>query len=101
MHEYGHTFDSRKMGPMYLFTIGIPSAKSAKDSEEINNQYTHSWYWTELRANRGAQKYFGKHYGIDWSPYENFVESEYYYPIERPVPQLLQKGYLNWYYSNY
>ena len=101
MHEYGHTFDSRKYGPSYLFAIGIPSAKSAINSEKINKRYTHSWYWSELRANRAAKNYFNKHYGIDWSAFENFVESEDYYPIERPVSQLLQKDYLEWYYSNY
>ena len=58
MHEYGHTFDSREMGPMYLFTIGIPSAKSAANNESIkvNSIWTttHLLYWTEQRASMDA-----------------------------------------------
>ena len=100
MHEYGHTFDSREAGPAYLFTIGIPSLRSALNSEKVNERRTHSWNWTELRANEAAKKYFGKYYAIDWSEYENFVESKYYYPTVRPLPQMLQENYLEWYYLN-
>src|SRR5690606_24824652 len=55
MHEYGHTFDSQIYGLSYLFAIGIPSSEGAK--------------WTEVRANRHAARYFGKHYGVDWTPF--------------------------------
>ncbi|MBR4593789.1 MAG: VCBS repeat-containing protein [Bacteroidaceae bacterium] len=96
MHEYGHTFDSREMGPMYLFTIGIPSAKSAKNSS-IDNGFNHDWYWTELRANRAAKKYFGRYYGVDWSQYETEVESKYYYPVVSPTQEMIDKriNYIN------
>lgn len=56
MHEYGHTFDSRIFGPLYLFGVGLPSAAGAE--------------WTELRANSHAGRYFGKHFGIDWTIYD-------------------------------
>ena len=55
MHEYGHTFDSRKNGPFYYFSIGIPSSNGAT--------------WTEVRANRFAAEYFGKRFGVDWTPF--------------------------------
>jgi RHS repeat-associated protein len=42
-HEYGHTFDSKLYGLSYLLTIGISSAANAE--------------WTEIRANRWANKY--------------------------------------------
>jgi len=100
MHEYGHTFDSRKYGPAYLFEIGIPSAISAKNTIVINKRQTHRWYWTELRANQAAKDYFGRYYGVDWSQYENFVESNHYYPTDKPLPQFLRDDYLEWYYQN-
>ena len=93
MHEYGHTFDSRKYGPAYLFEIGIPSAISAKNTIVINKRQTHRWYWTELRANQAAKDYFGRYYGVDWSQYENFVESNHYYPTDKPLPQFLRDDY--------
>ncbi len=43
-HEYGHTFDSHRWGPLYLFGVGIPSAAGAQ--------------WTEDRANNLARAYF-------------------------------------------
>jgi hypothetical protein len=71
MHEYGHTIDSRAFGLSYLFAIGIPSAISASKSKAIvgdpNGLWTHDVFWTELRANRRAEKYFRKHYGVNWS----------------------------------
>lgn len=71
MHEYGHTVDSRAFGLSYLFAIGLPSLISAKGSSIIpgknpNNLTSHDVYWTEIRANRRAAKYFGKHYNVNW-----------------------------------
>lgn len=56
MHEYGHQTDSRIFGPLYLFAVGIPSAAGAE--------------WTEIRANRFGARYFGREYGVDWTPFE-------------------------------
>ena len=79
MHEYGHTFDSRIYGLSYLFAIGIPSLFSAKNSElivkrdaegnnlNLNGLWTHDVFWTEMRANKHAAKYFRKYYGVEWS----------------------------------
>jgi hypothetical protein len=74
MHEYGHIIDSRAFGLSYLFAIGIPSIISAGNSKQADGYddgvSTHDFYWTEMRANRNAKKYFGKHYGVDWDkPY--------------------------------
>ena len=55
-HEYGHTFDSRLFGPLYLPVVGISSAATQG--------------WTENRANRLANKYGKRHgYWDDW-PYD-------------------------------
>ena len=63
MHEFGHTADSRRFGPLYLFVIGIPSLVNAM------GKGNHSVFWTEIRANRHAKRYFAKRYGIGWDEY--------------------------------
>lgn len=88
MHEYGHTFDSRLFGLSYLFAIGIPSIFSAGNSSQISGEisgvHTHDRYWTEMRANNRAKKYFGKHYGVDWNtPYRSGTYETYYPTIWR------------------
>ena len=71
MHEYGHTFQSQIFGPFYLPVIGVPSLTSALTSKPIGGGLTtHSIRWYEMDANRHAARYFGKHYGVDWSIHE-------------------------------
>ncbi|MBF4472946.1 hypothetical protein IRZ80_16255 [Flavobacterium sp. HJJ] len=70
MHEYGHTIDSQYFGPLYLFAIAIPSGISAWQSVNRKDN-AHDHYWTEIRANNKASRYFKKHYGIDWTPFKN------------------------------
>jgi len=66
MHEYGHTFQSQIWGPSYLLGIGIPSLSSAA----FTSPAAHRNRWYERQANRFAASYFGKHYGVDWTPFE-------------------------------
>ncbi len=61
MHEFGHTADSQRFGWLYLPVIGLASLVSAMGKGD------HSSFWTEIRANRHAKRYFGKKYHIDWS----------------------------------
>lgn len=45
-HEWGHTRQSRMLGWLYLFVIGIPSAVKCtfcNDSEEYHEFYTEAW----------------------------------------------------------
>lgn len=49
-HEYGHVRQSRMLGPLYLFVVGIPSAinnlRSRKDPkvyENYYNMYPENW----------------------------------------------------------
>lgn len=49
-HEYGHVRQSRMLGPLYLFVVGIPSAinnlRSRKDTkvyENYYNMYPENW----------------------------------------------------------
>lgn len=71
MHEFGHTADSQRFGWAYLPVIGLPSLWSAL------GKGNHNVFWTELRANCHAKRYFGKHYGIAWNekgfPTENLA----------------------------
>lgn len=60
MHEFGHTADSQRFGWFYLPVIGLSSLISAMGKGD------HSKFWTEIRANRFAKRYFSKLYGIDW-----------------------------------
>ncbi|MFV0419283.1 MAG: hypothetical protein ACK5KT_11205 [Dysgonomonas sp.] len=54
-HEYGHTFDSRLFGALYLPVVGLVSAATQG--------------WTENRANRHSNRYGKRHgYWINW-PY--------------------------------
>lgn len=77
MHEYGHTFDSREMGPMYLFTIGIPSIISASNYKETEvngiSTTTHRLFWTEQRASMKALLYFQKHYDVDKNLFRTYL----------------------------
>ena len=80
MHEYGHTFDSREAGPVYLFTIGVPSMFSAIISSfyrdiEVNGITTtrHKLFWTEQRASRHAYKYFNRYYGVDIKVFDRYL----------------------------
>lgn len=63
MHEFGHTTDSQWLGPLYLFVIGLPSLFNAMGKGD------HSKFWTELRANRHAKKYFAEKYSKEWSEF--------------------------------
>ena len=74
MHEFGHTGDSQRFGPLYLPVIGLTSLISAMGKGDHNN------YWTEIRANRLAKRYFGKRYGIEWS--------EKGYPTKKSPPKI-------------
>ena len=43
-HEYGHTWQNRVLGPLYLFVIAIPSLISAiSRPASHNNFYTEKW----------------------------------------------------------
>jgi RHS repeat-associated protein len=84
MHEYGHTFDSKRLGPVYLFAVGLPSLISANNAEQVKgeptNVTTHDFRVYEMRANKYAADYFGKYYGVDWLTLYRSGTFETYYP---------------------
>ena len=60
MHEFGHTADSQRFGWFYLPLVGLPSLLSALGKGD------HNVFWTEIRANCHAKRYFSKYYAIAW-----------------------------------
>lgn len=61
-HEYGHTLQSRLIGPIYLFNAGLPSLLSATldyDLDWFNHNHDRSWF--ETQANRMSFRYFSNH----------------------------------------
>ena len=63
MHEYGHSIQSKRWGPLYLLSIGLPSLISAGLN---GNSYNHRYFYTEVWANRRAQRHFSELYGTEW-----------------------------------
>lgn len=63
MHEFGHTADSQRFGWAYLPVIGLPSLVSAFSKGD------HNVFWTEIRANKHAKRYFSKHYAVAWNEF--------------------------------
>lgn len=60
MHEFGHTVDSQLFGWFYLPVIGLSSLISAM------GKGNHNVFWTEIRANKHAKRYFSKYYSMAW-----------------------------------
>lgn len=71
MHEYGHTFDSRIWGPLYLPVIGTLSLHSADKANKTGNSAYHREKWYERSASRKAKKYFSKKFGVVWNEQRN------------------------------
>lgn len=57
LHEYGHTIQSKILGPLYLIVIGLPSIFHAALHTYLckNKNYYH--FWTEKWANKLSNKY--------------------------------------------
>jgi RHS repeat-associated protein len=63
VHEYGHYIQSQQWGPLYLFSIGVPSLQSAILQTKNPGSPRHHDRWFEANANRQAAGYFDKHHG--------------------------------------
>ena len=53
-HEYGHTIQSRMLGPVYLLVIGLPSIIWAGcfDSWRKKHKKSYYWFYPEAWANK-------------------------------------------------
>jgi hypothetical protein len=57
-HEYGHILDSQYyQGARFYFEIGIPSIWNV-----MTDPSSHDYFWTEMRANKKAERFFGVDY---------------------------------------
>ena len=54
MHETGHVKQSKMLGPLYLFVIGIPSGLWNLTHESICPRKSYYWFYPEAWANRLA-----------------------------------------------
>jgi len=61
-HEYGHYLQSQDFGWAYLFCVGIPSLKSAKNNDGKIYENAHKNQPHEVNANIRANEYFNKYY---------------------------------------
>ena len=59
-HEYGHTLQSRLVGPLYLTSVALPSLVGGFLDYNLGiNNHDREWY--ETQANRMSERYFGNH----------------------------------------
>ena len=59
-HEYGHTIQSKILGPLYLLIIGLPSIVHACLHGYIGKTKSYYHFWTEKWANKLSDKYLNK-----------------------------------------
>ena len=70
-HEYGHTLQSRLVGPLYLTSVALPSlVGQGLDDIGLNN---HNYEWYETQANRMSYRYLQNHDpgALDALPWSN------------------------------
>ncbi|MDY0143076.1 MAG: hypothetical protein RBR97_14400, partial [Bacteroidales bacterium] len=58
-HEYGHTLQSRLVGPLYLTHVALPSLIGQGLDDIGLNDHNREWY--ETQANRMSERYFRNH----------------------------------------
>ena len=71
LHEYGHSIQSNILGVAYLLAIGVPSLGSGIRAD-IDDSYSHSYFFTELWANRLGNRYFNGYYEYIWRNYQDY-----------------------------
>ena len=63
VHEYGHYVQSQQHGPLYLFSVAIPSGLSALIHNKTHGSINHRNRWFEADASYKGAEYFDKYYG--------------------------------------
>jgi hypothetical protein len=63
VHEYGHYIQSQQHGPLYLFSVAIPSGLSALIHNKTHGSIDHRNRWFEADASYKGSAYFDKYYG--------------------------------------
>lgn len=57
-HEYGHTIQSKYLGPLYLLVIGLPSILHAAVHRTMCKSKDYYHFYTEKWANKLSDKYY-------------------------------------------
>lgn len=63
VHEYGHYVQSQQHGPLYMFSVAIPSLQSAILQTKTPKSPRHGDRWFEADASYKGSAYFDKYYG--------------------------------------
>lgn len=90
-HEFGHTLQSRLVGPLYLTHVGIPSLIGSGLDDLGLNDHNREWY--ETQANRMAFRYFNNH-----APEVLSTNEKLYGPRQGPFQK---KSGHSWLYDDY
>lgn len=90
-HEFGHTLQSRLIGPLYLTHAGIPSLIGSGLDDLGLNDHNREWY--ETQANRMAFRYFNNH-----APEVLSTNEKFYGPRQGPFQK---KSGHSWLYDDY
>ncbi len=89
-HEYGHTLQSRLVGPLYLTSVGLPSLIGGFLDYNLGIS-NHDREWYETQANRMSYRYFSNHApgaltALPWddNSYPRKYDPEWYWIFAHP-----------------
>ena len=63
VHEFGHYLQSKRLGPLYLNQVALPSITDFWLVDELFGQALHDTRWYEAHASRLAADYFDEEFG--------------------------------------
>jgi RHS repeat-associated protein len=94
-HEYGHTLQSRLVGPLYLTSVGLPSLIGGFLDYNLGIS-NHDREWYETQANRMSERYFSNHdpgalTALPWDDnnYPREYKPEWYWIFAHPSPAFM------------
>ena len=73
VHEFGHYLQSKRLGPLYMNFVALPSITDFNLVDDLFNQDLHDFRWYEAGASRLAADYFDREFGAGAPGY--FVNS--------------------------
>nr|NQU89792.1 RHS repeat-associated core domain-containing protein [Bacteroidota bacterium] len=93
-HEYGHTLQSRLVGPLYLTHVALPSLVGSGLEDLGLNDHNREWY--ETQANKMAYRYFSNHHNealtnLPWDDNEyprEYKPNWYWFFSHPPLPMM-------------
>jgi hypothetical protein len=75
VHEFGHTIQSKLIGPYYMTKVGVPSGLSGYLAYYTNSGHDHNTTWFEINANQNGQLFYTPDYAIGGSSSEEYPRS--------------------------